>query len=274
MDERPNNHKEHPPAARVPEVTKNTKKSTRKGTCRRGRALGCSSAPLFSFVFFVLLRVFVVLPLPVAATALLAAPALATPPQLSAVDGTLPPSVRTGEKYLFRIQYSDAEGDRPQEGTLVTEGQEGLRRWPAETPTGGTADYKNGSTLEFTAGPFESGQHRAHFEVASVDGKDRYPSGGGTLTFNVENVLMKWIELAIGLAVALLFLPLIMFVLVRAVNPRSDPSRAARFGLLVGIVASYALFVVLFSGLYPLPWILVLGILALGAMFALVPRRV
>src|SRR5204863_2247058 len=120
------------------------------------------------FVFFVLLRVFVVLPLPFTAIAILAAPALATAPKLSAVDGTVPPSVRTGEKYLFRVQYSDAEGDRPQEATLVTEGQEGLRRWPAETPTGGTADYKNGSTLEFTAGPFESGEHRAHFEVASV----------------------------------------------------------------------------------------------------------
>jgi hypothetical protein len=203
-----------------------------------------------------------------------AAPAFATPPRLSAVDGAVPGSMRTGEKYLFRVEYSDAEGDRPQEATLVTEGPEGVRRWSAEATTGSTADYKKGSTLEFTAGPFDSGEHRAHFEASSVDGKARYPAGGSTLTFNVENVLLKWIELAIGLGVALLFLPLIMFVLVRAVNPHSDPSRAARFGLLVGIIASYALFVFLFSALYPLPWLLVLGVLALGAMFALVPRRV
>jgi hypothetical protein len=193
-------------------------------------------------------------------------PAVAAP-QLQEVDDSVPRQARTGEKYIFRIQYSDPNGDRPQEARLVTEGPEGVRRWLADALGARTVDYHKPTTLEFVAGPFSSGDHHAHFEVASVADKVRYPASGGGLLFTVENVI-------IGLAVALLFLPLITFVLVRAVNPSSDPSRAARFGLLVGIVASYALFVFLFSALYPLPWLIVLGVLALGLLFALVPRRV
>jgi hypothetical protein len=76
------------------------------------------------------------------------------------------------------------------------------------------------------------------------------------------------------LAVALLFLPLIVFVLVRSVSPGSDPSRAARFGLLVGLLLSYAWFIYLFGGIYPVLWVVILGILVLGALFALLPRKV
>ena len=199
---------------------------------------------------------------------------VAAAPQLREVDDSVPRSARTGEKYIFHIQYSDPNGDRPQEAVLVTEGAEGVRRWPAEAAPARTIDYHHPTTVDFVAGPFDSGEHHAHFEVATVADKARYPVSGSGLLFTVENVLLKWIELIVGLVVALLFLPLIMFVLVRAVNPSSDPTRAARFGLLVGIVASYALFVFLFSALYPLPWIVVLGVLALGLLFALVPRRV
>jgi hypothetical protein len=202
-----------------------------------------------------------------------AGPAPAAPPELREVEEPVPRSARTGERYTFRIQYLDPDGDRPQKATLITEGPAGRKTWTADSVSGSAASYRSGVTLEFVAGPFEGGQHQARFEVASIDGRARYPASGG-IRFTVENVLLKWLYLALGLAVALLFLPLMMFVLVRAINPRSDPSRAARFGLLVGIVASYALFVALFSGVYPLPWIVVLGILVLGALFALVPRRV
>jgi hypothetical protein len=207
-------------------------------------------------------------------TILVAGGPVVAAPQLQEVDDSVPRQARTGEKYIFRIQYSDSNGDRPQEARLVTEGPEGVRRWPADALGARTVDYHKPTMLEFVAGPFSSGEHYAHFEVASVADKVRYPATGSGLLFTVENVLLKWIELLVGLAVALLFLPLITFVLVRAVNPSSDPSRAARFGLLVGIVASYALFVFLFSALYPLPWLIVLGVLALGLLFALVPRRV
>lgn len=200
-------------------------------------------------------------------------PVAAAPPSLREVEEPAPRSARTGQRYPFRIQYVDPDGDPPKKATLVTEGPEGIRRWPAESVSGSLSAYRSGHTLEFVAGPFSGGEHRARFEVESIDGKARYPATGG-IRFVVENLWVKWLLLLIGLVVALLFLPLMMFVLVRAVNPRSDPSRAARFGLLVGLVASYALFVFLFSGLYPLPWIVILGILVLGALFALVPRRV
>lgn len=203
-----------------------------------------------------------------------AGPAGAAPPRLQEAADAVPRQARTGEKYTFRVQYTDPDGDRPQEARLVTEGPEGRHPWPVQPFQASAAQYQSGVTLEFVAGPFDSGDHHARFEVTSIDGSARFPASGSGLPFSVENVLLKWVELVIGLAVALLFLPLIMFVLVRAANPRSDPSRAARFGLLVGIVASYALFVYLFSALYPLPWMLVLGVLALGALFALVPRRV
>ncbi len=201
-------------------------------------------------------------------------PGVSARPELREVDDSVPRSARTGEKYTFHIQYKDSTGDRPEEATLVTEGPDGVRRWPAEGIGARTVNYRNPTVLDFLAGPFPSGEYRAHFEVASVADKARYPATGSGLLFTVEDVLLKWIELVIGLAVALLFLPLITFVLVRSVNPSSDPSRAARFGLLVGIVASYALFVFLFSALYALPWIIVVGILALGLLFALAPRRV
>jgi hypothetical protein len=194
-------------------------------------------------------------------------------PELREVDDSVPRSARTGEQYPFHIQYQDPVGDRPVDAVLVTEGPSGVHRWPAEGLGARTVNYKNPTTLDFMAGPFPSGDYHAHFEVASVADKVRYPATGGLL-FTVEDVLLKWIELIIGLAVALLFLPLITFVLVRSVNPNSDPSRAARFGLLVGIVASYALFVFLFHALYEMPWIIVIGILALGLLFALAPRRV
>jgi hypothetical protein len=202
-----------------------------------------------------------------------ARPVDAAPPDLREVDEAAPRSARTGQRYTFRIQYRDPDGDPPKTANLVTEGPEGIQHWKAEAPSGNRASYLGGQMLEFEAGPFSGGEHRARFEVESIDGKARYPATGG-IRFNVENLWLKWLELLIGLAVALLFLPLMMFVLVRAVNPQSDPSRAARFGLLVGLVASYALFVFLFSGLYPLPMIVILGILVLGALFALVPRRV
>jgi hypothetical protein len=200
--------------------------------------------------------------------------ALSARPELRELDDSVPRSARTGEQYTFHIQYRDSAGDRPVEAMLVTEGPDGVHRWPAEGIGARTVNYKNPTILDFTAGPFPSGDYHAHFEVASVADKVRYPATGSGLLFTVEDVLLKWIELIIGLAVALLFLPLITFVLVRSVNPSSDPSRAARFGLLVGIVASYALFVFLFSALYALPWIIVIGILALGLLFALAPRRV
>jgi hypothetical protein len=203
----------------------------------------------------------------------LAGAAWSAPPELRETNDSVPHTARTGEKYLFRIQYSDPDGDRPVSPTLVTEGPDGVHRWPAEPLNAGTANYKNPTTVEFLAGPFTSGDHTAHFEVASIDGKARYPASGSGLQFNVEDVLAKWIELIIGLGVALLLLPLMTFVLVRSANPRSDPARAARFGLLVGIVASWALFAYLFGALY-LPWTIVLGLLALGLLFALVPRRV
>jgi hypothetical protein len=200
-------------------------------------------------------------------------PVAAAPPELREVDEPAPRSARTGQRYPFRIQYVDPDGDPPKKATLVTEGPGGIQRWPAERPSGNRSSYLSGYTLEFVAGPFSGGEYRARFEVESIDGKARYPASGG-IRFVVENIWVKWLLLLIGLVVALLFLPLIMFVLVRSVNPSSDPSRAARFGLLVGLVASYALFVFLFSGLYPLPWIVILGVLVLGALFALVPRRV
>src|SRR4051794_36060983 len=202
-----------------------------------------------------------------------AGPGLAAPPELREVEEPVPRSARTGEKYTFRVQYLDPDGDPPKSATLVTEGPEGIHHWTAAPANGTAATRRSGLTLEFEAGPFSGGEHTAHFEVTSIDGAARYPATGD-IRFNVENVLLKWVYLLIGLVVALLFLPLIMFGLVRAVNPRSDPSRAARFGLLVGLVASYALFVVLFSTVYPLPWMVVLGIVVLGALFALMPRRV
>ena len=45
-------------------------------------------------------------------------------------------------------------------------------------------------------------------------------------------------------------LPLLTYVLFRSANPRGDPSRVVRVGLLIGILACCALFIYLFLGIY------------------------
>ena len=51
------------------------------------------------------------------------------------------------------------------------------------------------------------------------------------------NPLTKYIVLAVGLVIALLFLPFVVYIAARGLNRHGDPAAAARIGLFIGVLA-------------------------------------
>jgi len=51
------------------------------------------------------------------------------------------------------------------------------------------------------------------------------------------NPVIKYVVLAVGLVIALLFLPFVVYLLARSANKRSDPAAAARIALLIGLLS-------------------------------------
>jgi hypothetical protein len=135
-------------------------------------------------------------------------------------------------------------------------------------PTAATSiegDTKTGAVITWDINGFEQGGHTAHFEVDALTGKVRYPAEATeNYTFVVEALWSKVIIMLVGLVIGLAALPLLTYVLFRSANPRGDPSRVARVGLLIGILAGCALFIYLFLSIYgPLVYaILAVGIFA------------
>ena len=67
------------------------------------------------------------------------------------------------------------------------------------------------------------------FSFPSVDGKARFPEGSEEITITVVSMVTQWILLAIGLAVALLALPMFVFFIARGMSKRVDAGATARF---------------------------------------------
>lgn len=202
------------------------------------------------------------------------APTLAAPPSLSEYpDAPLPNVFQTSKTYTLRLRYADQEGDRPIKAQFIDESAAGSNALDRKSIDG--TDYRNGVPIVWEIRGFEQGAHRGYFLVTSTDGQSaRYPPAPDQFyTFVVESLVTKWIIMGVGLLVGLLFVPFLVYVLARSLNRRGDPSRAARVGLLIGILACCALFLYLFLTFYS-PLVLAIGVVAgLALLIVVVTRR-
>ena len=131
--------------------------------------------------------------------------AYAAPPTL-APAGELPTSVVPGHNYTFHLTYTQIEGDPPATLQMVVDTPYGQAVQKAQKPQGNPAA---GEDISWDFSPQQSGQYQYHFEVTSATGGvARYPAGSGELTFESPSPYVKWIVLAVGLVVALFFLPI------------------------------------------------------------------
>lgn len=160
----------------------------------------------------------------------------AAPPTLSPA-GDFPTSVVPGHTYEFKLNYKQPEGDPPTALKMIIDAPGGQISKPINAP-GGDPTSAAGIPLDWTYSPDQSGQYQYHFEVtSSTGGFARYPAGNSLLSFESPNPIVKYVVLAVGLVIALFFLPFVVYMLARATNKRSDPGAAARIALLIGILA-------------------------------------
>lgn len=197
----------------------------------------------------------------------------AAAPKLSEITGQeLQDLYQTGRTYTIRLRYSDADGDRPRSAQFID-----------ESPTAGripknakveTVDDQNFDLIWEIRG-LEQGPHHAYFIAQDTEGNAvRYPADTGQFyDFRVEAPATRWIIMGVGLIVGLLFLPFLVYVLARSLNRRGDPSKAARVGLLFGILASAALFIYLFTATYGPIAYAIGGIAALALLVLVLTRR-
>jgi hypothetical protein len=182
-------------------------------------------------------------------------------------------SYQAGKRYVIRMRYTDPD-DEPitkAKCLFIDESPAGRIEFPATAIEG---EITKGATIVWDINKFEQGSHKAHFEIKSGSTTVRYPTDSNEFyPFSVEAIGTKFVILGVGLLVGLAGIPFIVFFLSRSMNPRGDPSNAARVGLLFGILACCVLFIYLFANVYgPLVYaILVLGIIA--ALILLTRRR-
>ena len=96
----------------------------------------------------------------------------------------------------------------------------------------------------------------------------RYPAADD-LQFVSVSLVSKYIIFGVGLLVALFFLPFVVYMGTRSLNKRSDPAAAARIGLLIGVLASFGLYLYLFWSVYGGLGTVIAAIAALGVLIAL-----
>lgn len=201
-------------------------------------------------------------------------PGRAAPPSLNQLAGNELPGVFRAERpYTLSLVFTDADGDRPKRARFIDRSDAAGN----VTVDGriGAGDPRSGVTIEWPVRGFAQGGHRSYFEVTGTDGRTaRYPAEPSEFySFAAESLVTKFIILGVGLLVGLLFVPFLFYVLFRAMNRRGDPSRAARVGLLLGILACTALFIYLFASFYGLLVYVLGGLVALALLVVVLTRR-
>jgi hypothetical protein len=179
--------------------------------------------------------------------------------------GQLENSYQTGQAYTIRMKYTDPDDEKVSKNKALFIDESGAGRVPTEASAIEGTDVTKGVTIVWDVKNLAQGSHKAHFEVSAGGKTVRYPEAADSFyTFGVEALGTKFIILGVGLLVGLAGVPFIVFFLSRSMNPRGDPSNAARVGLLFGILACCALFIYLFANVYgALVWaILIVGIIA------------
>ena len=191
--------------------------------------------------------------------------AKADPPKLTQITGNeLPKVFQAGKKYTIKLQYADPAGEEvsKSKALFIDDAPSGRVSTPATDISG---DTKTGAFITWEINGFEQGAHHAHFEVDGPSAKTRFPEAAAEdYNFVVEAWQTKLLTMAIGGLLCIVAIPMISYLLFRALNPRGDPSRAARIGLLVGILAACALFIYLYLNVFGLLTyaILIIGLIA------------
>lgn len=201
--------------------------------------------------------------------------ACAAAPVLAPLPGEeLPKAFQPGKRYTLRLQYTDPSGDplRKSDAMFVDEAPSGRVSTPASSVS--SDDTSKGVIIEWDINGFEQGSHRAHFEAKGLTTTSTYPTDAATAyEFVVESLTTKIIEALLGAAICFAFVPFVTYFLSRMINPRGDPSRAARVGLLFGILAFCALFFLLFSSVSQIVTWAIIGLGILGAIVMLAGNR-
>ncbi len=165
---------------------------------------------------------------------LFAAGVSAKPPTLEPAE-EFTHTVLPNHPYDFKLLYKQSEGDPPATLKMIVDAPTGQISKTISTPGG---DPTVGIPLIWNFIPQQSGQYQYHFEVtSSTGGFVRYPAGSNLLEFESPSSVIKYIVLAVGLVIALFFLPFIVYMLARSANKQSDPAAAARIALLIGILS-------------------------------------
>lgn len=180
------------------------------------------------------------------AALLMACGAFAAEPTLTTKDAEpLPATLKQNEAGHFVLVFKDADNDRIKSAVLrlTTPGGESTinGKWTSN-------DTASGVDVSFDAKMSEPGQYKARFVVSSADGDVSFPAQDAPpYGFAVENLPIKIGIFVAGLLVALAGLPFMVYQISRSANKNGDPSGAARGALLLGILASAALFIYLFA---------------------------
>ena len=144
--------------------------------------------------------------------------------------------VQPNETKTFDVTYRQSEGDPPKSLKMVLETPGGEVIVPAEIPAG---DPTKGIPVTWSYTFQNSGTYRLHFEATSATGESvRLPAAASDdYQFPSVSPLIKYIVLAVGLVIGLLFLPFVVYVTARTLNRHGDPAAAARIALLIGILS-------------------------------------
>lgn len=204
---------------------------------------------------------------------LVCAAAGAKPPTLTpSVTNEAPTEINAGTAETFTMVYQQAQGDPPKDLFMVVQTPQGatVHVPPTTAPIG---DPTNGEDVTWIYKPLDSGTYNYHFEATSTTGSSvRFPLTT-ELQFASVSLVSRYIIFGVGLLIALFFLPFVVYVATRSLNRRSDPAAAARVALLIGVLASFGLYLYLFWSVYGVLGIVLAAIASLGILIALFSRR-
>lgn len=196
----------------------------------------------------------------------------ATPPQLTIEGNGLATDTRPGVPLSISLTYKQAQGDGVKDANMIVDSSGSHVIVPARKAGD---DPVTGIELSFNFTPQNSETYKYHFEVTSTTGAFvRFPvDPSHDLQFTSVSPWIKWATLAAGCLFAWLLLPWVVYMAARSMNRRGDPSTAARIALLVGILASYALFLYLFFNVYGMLGTSMGAVVLVMLLIALFSRR-
>jgi hypothetical protein len=194
-------------------------------------------------------------------------------PTLKPVENAdFPGEVQSGSAISFSLIYQQEAGDPPRTLKMVVTTPSGDVTIPVAPPGGNPVA---GIPVSWTYTPKDTGSYKYHFEAtSSTEEFGRYPvNPADDPKFVSFSVATKYIILVVGLVVGLFFLPFVVYVATRSANKHGNPTSAARVALMIGVLASYALFCYLFYTVYGPTMVIACGVAAVALVVVLFTRK-